>query len=228
MNTPKAANPSTVTKRAAGLAGAAVGLVGTVARGAIHAPVDLSRGAINLTGAAVGRAGTVARETMHVLWTDQSDERKAHPSGAASTVVTDDPNIAGPTTAAAAAASVGEVAGAPTGPAVVPVEPHAPEEPPVDVVGEALAAEAAAEGAEGPDGVGIAHEPRGASRDEEHGDAALQRAELEEIADEAAAALEGDVEPEEHLLEPLLDSADAKALAAEQATMGKAADTDKG
>ena len=76
------------------------------------------------------------------------------------------------------------------------------------MVGEALAAEAAAErgcltARPGP-------EPRGASRDEEHGDAALQRAEVEEIAEEAAAALEGDVEPEEHLTEPLLDSADAR------------------
>ena len=96
------------------------------------------------------------------------------------------------------------------------------------MVGEALAAEAAAERGEGPDGAGLAHEPRGASRNEEHGDAALQRAEVEEIAEEAAAALEGDVEPEQHLTEPLLDSADAKAVAAELATMSKAADTDKG
>ena len=228
MNPLKEANPITVTKRAAGLAGTAVGLVGTVAREAVHAPVDMTRGAIDLANAAVGFAGTVARETVHLLWTDQGDEHTAHPRGADPTAATDDPDIAGPTTAAAAASAVGEVAGAPTGPTVVPVEPHAPEEPPVDVVGEALAAEAAAERGEGPDGIGIAHEPRGASRDEEHGDAALQRAEVEEIADEAAAALEGDVEPEEHLTEPLIDSADAKAMAAEQATMGKAANTDKG
>lgn len=66
------------------------------------------------------------------------------------------------------------------------------------------------------------------SRDEEHGDAALQRAEVEEIAEEALTALEGDVEPEEHLIEPLVDSADAKVMAAELATMSKAADPDKG
>ena len=72
-----------------------------------------------------------------------------------------------------------------------------------------------------------AHEPRAASRDEEHGAAALQRAEVEEIAEEASAAQEGDVEPEEHLTEPLLDSADAKAMAAELATRSKAADPDK-
>jgi hypothetical protein len=229
MNPFKATNPLTVTKDAFALAGAAVGLAGTVAREAVHAPVGMTRGAIHLAaGAAAGLAGTVARETAHVLWTDQGDQHVAHARGAGSASVTDDPNIAGPTTAAAAAAAVSDVAGAPTGPTVVPVEPHAPEEPPVDVVGEALAAEAAAERGEVPDGAGIAHEPRGASRDEEHGDAALQRAEVEEIAEEAAAALEGDVEPEEHLTEPLLDSADAKAVAAEMARMSKASSTDKG
>ena len=38
MNLLKAANPITVTKGAFGLAGTAVGLAGTVARGAVHAP----------------------------------------------------------------------------------------------------------------------------------------------------------------------------------------------
>lgn len=51
---------------------------------------------------------------------------------------------------------------------------------------------------------------------------------MEEIAEEALTALEGDVEPEEHLIEPLVDSADAKAMAAELATVSKAADPDKG
>jgi hypothetical protein len=51
---------------------------------------------------------------------------------------------------------------------------------------------------------------------------------VEEIAAEAEAALEGDVEPEEHLMEPLVDPGDAKALAAELSTMSKAADPDKG
>ena len=101
-----------------------------------------------------------------------------------------------------------------------------PEAPPVDVVGETLAAEAAAERGDAPDGDGLAHEPRGASRDEEHGEAALQRAEVDEIADETAAALEGDVEPEEHLTQPLLDPADTKAVADDLRTMGRAADPD--
>jgi hypothetical protein len=74
----------------------------------------------------------------------------------------------------------------------------------------------------------MAHEPRGASRDEEHGDAPLQPAEVTEIAEEASAALEGDVEPEQHLTQPLLDPADAKAAAAELSTMSRAADPDKG
>lgn len=222
MNPLKAANPITVTKRVFGLAGAAVGLTGTVAREAVRAPVGVTRGAFHLAGAAAGLGGTVARETAHVLRTGQGDEHVAHTRGAGSAGVTDS-NIAGPTTAAA----VRDVTGTPPGPTVVPVEPHAPEEPPVDVVGDALAAEAAADRGEGPEGVGLAHEPRAASRDEEHGDAALQRAEVEEIAEEASAALEGDVEPEEHLTEPLLDSADAKAVAAELATRSKAADPDK-
>lgn len=227
MNPLKAANPITVTKSVFGLAGAAVGLGETVVREAVHAPVGVARGAIDLAGAAAGLAGTLARETAHVLWTRPGEEHVAHTSRAGTAGMSDDPNIAGPTTAAAAAAAVTEMAGAPSGPTVVPVEPHAPEEPPVDVVGEALAAEDAAE-REGPDGAGMAHEPHGASRDEEHGHAPLQRAEVDEIAEEATAALEGDLEPEEHLTEPLLDPADAKAVAAELATMSKAAEPDKG
>jgi hypothetical protein len=112
--------------------------------------------------------------------------------------------------------------GAPSGPTVVLAEPHAPDEPPVDVVGAALAAEEAAEGRD------FAHEPRAASRDEEHGAAALDRATVDDIAEETAAALEGDVEPEPHLTQPLFDAGDAKAAAAEMATMSKAADPDKG
>jgi hypothetical protein len=108
------------------------------------------------------------------------------------------------------------------------VEPHAPDEPPVDVVGEALAAEAAAEGAAGPDGAGMAHEPHGASRDEAHGHAALPRAEVDEVDEEARAVLEGDVEPGQHPTEALLEAADAKAVAAELATMSTAADPNKG
>jgi hypothetical protein len=72
------------------------------------------------------------------------------------------------------------------GPQVVLREPAPPAEPPIDVVGQALAAEAEEE-----PHAGRAGEPRGASRDEEHGDAALQRAEADEIAEETAEALPG-------------------------------------
>ena len=72
------------------------------------------------------------------------------------------------------------------GPQVVLREPAPPELPPVDIVGQVLAAEAEQEPA-----AGRAGEPRGASRDEEHGDASLQRAELDEIAEETAEALPG-------------------------------------
>lgn len=226
MNPLKAPNPISVTKGAFGLAGAAVGVVGTVAREAVHAPVALTRSAIHLASTAVSLADTVAREKAHVLWPGQDEEYVAQ--GAGSGDLTDDPAMPGPTTAQAASAAVSDVAGAPTGPTVVPVEPHAPKEPPVDVVGETLATEGATKPELAPGGGGIAHEPRGASRDEEHGDAALQRAEVEEIAQETSAALEGDVEPENHPTEPLLDSADTKAMAAELETMSKAADNNKG
>ena len=70
-------------------------------------------------------------------------------------------------------------------PQVVLREPGPPPEPPIDVVGEALAAE-------GTDPVvsagGHATEPKATTRDEEHGEAALQRAEAEEIAEETAEA----------------------------------------
>jgi hypothetical protein len=208
MNPRKAANPVTVTKGAFSLAGSAVGGAGAAARQAVHAPVAMTRGAIELAGSTAARAGSVVRRTVQSS-ADMGDEHVAHPRETGSSTASD-------------------VTGAPTSPSVVPLEPQTPEEPPVDVVGEAIAAEAAARSGDGSDFVGLAHEPRGASRDEEHGDAALQRAEVEEIAQETAAALEGDLEPEEHLSEPLLDSADTNAMAAELATMSKAADTDKG
>jgi hypothetical protein len=199
-------------------------------------PINMTRCAFGLVGTAVGLADTVGRSTVHVLLTGLHDLKEAADQGtgagrkatAGGTAVVDDAPVPGQTTAAAAAAAVTDLDGAPPGPTVVPAEPHAPQEPPIDVVGEALAAEAAAEPTEASDGVGLAHEPRGASRDEEHGDAPLQRAEADEISEEAAAALEGDVEPEAHLTAPLLDPADTKALEAEMQTMSKAADQDKG
>jgi hypothetical protein len=178
-------------------------------------PVEVTKRVAGLAGTAVGVTGTVAREAVHV------------PVGVAKGAI----QVAG-AAAGLAGTVVRETAHAfRTGAdadAVVQAEPHVADEPPVDVVGEALAREAAAERGDGPPGAGMAHEPRGASRDEEHGDAALQRAEVEELAEEAAAALEGDVEPEEHLKRPLLDPADVKAAAADLTTMSRAADPDKG
>lgn len=206
MNPIKVANPITMTKGAFGLAGTAVGLAGTVVR---NAP--------RLLLSVLEQLGRVAEQD-----TGAARNRSARLAG-----FVDDANIPGPTTAAAAAAAVTDVEGAPSGPTVVPAEPHAPEEPPIDVVGDTLAAEAAAESGEGTDGADLAHEPRGASRDEEHGGAALQRAEVDEITEEAASALEGYVAPEDHLSAPLLDPADAEAMAAELQMMNKAAEPDK-
>ena len=195
-------------------------------------PVTVTKGALGVASSAVAVAGTVVRTTADVVASvlDQLGEADESGAGAARKAsagavgsVHDDRSSPGPTIAAADT----DVAGAPPGPTVVPAEPHAPPEPPIDVVGEALAAEAAAE--RGPGfGAGLAHEPRGASRAEEHGEAALQRAEVEEITEEAAAALEGEAEPETHLSEPLLDPAEAEAMAAELQTMSRAADPDKG
>jgi len=169
-------------------------------------PINVTKGAFGLAGSAVGLAGTVVRATTHLMLSVLDE--LGQDTGTASKSSVDDAHIPGPT--------------------VAPTEPHAPEEPPVDVVGEALAAEATAERGEGSAGAGMAHEPRGASRDEEHGDAGLQRAEVDEISEEATAALEGDVEPEPHLSEPLLDPGDAEAMASELQMMSRAADPDKG
>jgi len=194
-------------------------------------PIAVTRGTFRLAGSAVNLVDHVARETAHVVlsgahWLvtpgEQDGETAQRDAG---TVVDTAP---GPTPPGATHAAGNALEGAPRGPTTVPVEPHAPEEPPIDVVGQALAAEAALGDRGSPEGAGVAHEPRGSSRDEEHGHAPLQRAEIEGIADEVTAALEGDPEPEEHLTEPLLDPAEAKALAAEMRTMTRAADPHKG
>ena len=65
--------------------------------------------------------------------------------------------------------------------------PYPDLEPPVPIVEDVLAAEAE----NGPPTGGHATEPHASTRDEEHGDAQLQRAEQEEIAEEVAEALPG-------------------------------------
>jgi hypothetical protein len=191
-------------------------------------PITVTKGAFGLAGTAVGLIDTVARGTAHIVvagW-HQLGGPPEQVAGAGQPDSAGDIDVTGPTSAPEA--EVADVEGAPKGPTIVPVEPHPPEEPPIDVVGEALAAEAALGDRESPDGAGLAHEPRGASRDEEHGDTGLLPAEADGIAEEVAAALDGDAEPETHLTEPLLDPADAKALAAEMQTMARAADPYQG
>lgn len=146
------------------------------------------------------------------------------------------------TDAAAAEAPAEEVE-----PQVVLREPGPPLEPPVDVVGQALAAEAEEPAYGGP---GHATEPKATTRDEEHGDAALQRAEAEEIAEELAEAFPaGEVEIETPVgttgadvghnpdtaeadlqqpgTPPLVDDATVKAVKSETKTGRKAARTKK-
>ena len=141
-----------------------------------------------------------------------------------------------------AAAEAVEEAPAEVTPMPVMRDPAPPLEPPVDIVEQVLAAEEEDE----PPHYGHATEPKAASRDEEHGDAALQRAEAEEIAEEVAEAFPAgavDVETpvgttgadvgfnpdtaEADLQQPgtapLVDDATVKAVAAETTTGRKAA-----
>jgi cell division septation protein DedD len=178
-------------------------------------PITVAKGAFDLAGTAVRLAGTVVRVGTHVVFVVVGALDEIGRS-----VTTAEPGPPAPE-----ADDRTDVA---PGPTIVLAEPHAPEEPIIDVVGEALAAETAPADEEGAADLAFAHEPRGASRDEEHGEAELQRAEVDEIDEEVAAALEGDIEPEEHLTQPLLDPADVKAAAAELQTMTKAADPQHG
>ena len=197
----KMVNPMAVTKGAFGLAGTAVGLAEVLA----------------------GRTTRLAVSSLHRLDIrgEQSPKNEQMDPGETSPTGVDDEAMD------MSDAEVPDVARRPKGPRIVAVEPHAPEEPPIDVVGQALAAEAALGDRERPEGSGVAHEPRGASRAEEHGDAPLQRTELDAIDDEVSAALEGDQEPGEHLVQPLLDPSEAKALITEMHTMRRAADPHK-
>ncbi len=181
-------------------------------------PVIAAQVAVGLTGAAVGVAETLARRCVDVVqW---GLHRLSLPAG----LPVQPRDASAQDQEPQAAEAAGEVW---TESPALPFEPHAPEEPPIDVVGEALAAEAAFGDHDVAAGVGFAHEPRASSRDEEHGAVPLQRAEVEGIADEVSAALHGDEDPEEHLTEPVLDEAEAKAIAAEMRTLRRAADPHK-
>ncbi len=212
-----AIHPSRVAKGAFGVADSAVGVAGT----------------------AVGLAEAAVRKTFHIAQLLLSDGHRPAtvPGQRAAGHDADAPPRTSAATASDGAAAGLDGTDVGEEPEVVLAEPAPPAEPPVDVVGEALAAEAAAERGEGDYLDGMAHEPRGASRDEEHGDAALQRAEVDEIADEVAGELEDELgapEPEvpdttdDHLTEPVLDLGEANAVAAEMETLTEAADPDKG
>ena len=181
----------------------------------VHVAHQTAEHAVGLAGSAVGYAETLARGGVragaHLVSSGLHpgrETRRPTPRERYATEVTEEsrPDREAPE------------------PQVVLAEPHAPDLPPVDVVGEALAAEAAADYEPG----GFAHEPRAASREEEHGEHPLERVEAEGIADEVEAALEGDEDPVDHLAEPLLDEAAAKAVISEMETLRKAADPHKG
>ncbi len=102
------------------------------------------------------------------------------------------PSSAPASEAAAAGGSVdsadsGDAAGAPSGEPEVDLLPYPQLEEPIPVVEETLAAEAE----NGTPPGGHATEPHASTRDEGHGDAQLQRAEQEEIAEEVAEAMPG-------------------------------------
>lgn len=126
-------------------------------------------------------------------------------------------------------------------PRVVLREPAPPLEPPVDIVEQVLAAEAREPESTG----GRAGEPKGTSRQETHGETGLNRAEVEEIADEVAeASPQGSLDLETPVgttgadtarnpataeadlqqpgTEPIVDPSTTKAVAAEQETLRKA------
>lgn len=169
-------------------------------------PVNVAKGAAGLAGTAVGVAETLTRETAHLARSglhrlagpgDQParPERSALADESYPAATTDATTAVVKETPAESSTGGGsETAVAdrrpPRKPSIVLPEPHAPEEPPVDVVGQALAAEAALGDRESPEGAGVAHEHRVASHDEAHGDAPLQRVEVEEIDDEVTAAFE--------------------------------------
>src|SRR5436190_21394271 len=158
-------------------------------------PVAVTSGAFRLSRSAVGVVDTVVRGTAHFVLSGLHEVGRPDrgDSGDARTEVVEGSDPGADAESDATRAGI-DVTGA--RPTIVPVEPQPPEEPPVDVVGQTLAAEAARDAGVTHGGAGFAHEPRGASREDEHGDVAWQRLEAKEISEEIEAALEGDAEPE--------------------------------
>jgi hypothetical protein len=230
-------------KRQAGAAGFAYGLAkGVVSRGTALAESLLP-----------GRQSPTGREHVEVSEpADRSAGESAESSPDATATSGTAPERSGPDTSAGDEDAAGQEPdrerdqgqdqepAAPPEPQVVLREPAPPAEPPIDIVGQVLAAEEE----DRPVG-GRAGEPKGASRDESHGDATMQRAELEEIAEEVAeASPEGDLDLETPVgttgadvghnpdtaeadlqqpgTESLVDPATTKSVASEQETLSKA------
>lgn len=137
-------------------------------------PMNLVSGAVGLAGSALGIAETSARTAAGVV-------RSLLPGSSAET------QLSAEATSPVETAAPVQPAATPHEPQIVLAEPAPPAEPPIPVVERALAAEAAAANPVGL-GSGGGHEPRGATREEEHGEEPLARAEAEEIALEAEAA----------------------------------------
>ena len=120
-------------------------------------------------------------------------------------------------------------------------------EPPVQIVEQVLQAEEE----DGPPVGGHATEPHASTRDEAHGDAQLQRAELDEIAEEVAEALPGgdldlatpvgttgadvgfnpdtaEADLQQPGTPPVADPGTIHAVLSDQETLSAAADVDKG
>lgn len=221
-----------------------------LAKGLAHTAVDTVRHPLTTASRAVGLAKgaasvalktpAVVAETLATAGQTRSEspdltggERVAKPDPEA-------PKPAAPKRRKAETARETARETAPAEPAVPDLEPADPADR-VRVVEEALAAE------QEQSRFGRATEPSAASRDEEHGDAALQRAELEELAEEAAeTVLPGQVDVEtpagttgadvafnpdtaeadlhQPRTEDIIDPQTAKALRSEAEMMRRAAD----
>jgi hypothetical protein len=218
-----------------------------LAKGLAHTAVDTVRHPLTTASRAVGLvkgAASVALKTPAVV-----TETLATRTGAAQPspdvtgeepIARPDPGAPKPETAKRGKAEPAPGAG-PAETAVPDLEPPDPADR-VRVVEEALAA------AQAESRAGRATEPSAASRDEEHGDATLQRAELDELAEEAAETeLPGQVDVEtpagttgadvafnpdtaeadlhQPRTEDIIDPETAKALRSEAEMMRRAADT---
>ena len=258
-----AKNPVGTAGQALGLAKGAVATGMTVAEGVAHVAADRLRARQGKGAGKVHVSPDQSAATEQPGAQDQEVAPGSTAKGAAKKVAEKAPAAAKKAGAAAKKAAPAKKAGpakksaakkapakkaaatAPPEPQIVLAEPAPPAEPPIDIVEQVLAAEA-----EGEPLGGHATEPKAASRDESHGDAAMQRAEVDEIAEEQAEALPGgdlDIETpvgttgadvghnpdtaeadlQQPSTEPLVDPATTKAVKSETQTGRNAARTRK-